>query len=139
MDRKDGAQTGGRCCNLDYLLINLGRNEEAAKRLVRLFLENYPNLTRRLDESLMHRDLAALQRVVHDIRGSCVLFSARDCLDQTHRIENRLRDGSAPNESGGNGVDWDVELRELRESLARMADELRHYLDHGAGDAAGNA
>lgn len=136
MDRKDGAQGRGACCNLDYLLINLGRNEEAARRLVGLFLENYPNLVWRLDESLMHRDLGALQRVVHDIRGSCVLFSAREALEQTHRIENLLRDCPANNELGSNGVDWDVELRELRESLARMADELKHYLAGNVGDSA---
>ena len=105
MDRKDKVQVGGTSCNLDYLLINLGRNEEAAKRLVHLFLDNYPNLIGRLDESLANQDLPTLQRVVHDIRGSCVLFSARDCLDQTHRIENMLRDALAHNEGHGNGID----------------------------------
>lgn len=132
MDRKDNIQAGGTSCNLDYLLINLGRNEEAAKRLVRLFLDNYPNLIGRLEESLANQDLPTLQRVVHDIRGSCVLFSARDCLDQTHRIENKLRDALAHNEGRGNGIDWENELVGLRESLARMVNELKHYL----GDAA---
>lgn len=129
MDRKDKVQAGGASCNLDYLLINLGRNEEAAKRLVHLFLDNYPNLIGRLEESLAKQDLPTLQRVVHDIRGSCVLFSARDCLDQTHRIENMLRDAQAHNEGHGNGIDWENELLGLRESLALMVNELKHYLD----------
>lgn len=128
MDRKDKVQVGGTSCNLDYLLINLGRNEEAAKRLVHLFLDNYPNLIGRLEESLANQDLPTLQRVVHDIRGSCVLFSARDCLDQTHRIENMLRDALAHSEGLGNGIDWESELFGLRESLKRMVDELKHYL-----------
>lgn len=129
MDRNDKVQAGGASCNLDYLLINLGRNEEAAKRLVHLFLDNYPNLIARLEESLANQDLPTLQRVVHDIRGSCVLFSARDCLDQTHRIENLLRDALAHNEGHGNGIDWENELLGLRESLALMVSELKHYLD----------
>lgn len=129
MDRKDKVQAGGASCNLDYLLINLGRNEEAAKRLVHLFLDNYPNLIGRLEESLAKQDLPTLQRVVHDIRGSCVLFSARDCLDQTHRIENMLRDALDHNEGHGNGIDWENELLGLRESLTRMVNELKHYLD----------
>lgn len=129
MDRKDKVQAGGMSCNLDYLLINLGRNEEAAKRLVHLFLDNYPNLIGRLEESLANQDLTTLQRVVHDIRGSCVLFSARDCLDQTHRIENLLRDALAHNEGRGNGIDWENELLGLREALTRVANELKHYLD----------
>ena len=128
MDRKDKVQAGGSSCNLDYLLINLGRNEEAAKRLVHLFLDNYPNLIGRLDESLVKQDLPTLQRVVHDIRGSCVLFSARECLDETHRIENMLRDSLAHNEGGDNGIDWNIELLALRESLARMVNELKRYL-----------
>ncbi|WP_265941819.1 Hpt domain-containing protein [Dechloromonas sp. A34] len=135
MDRKDKVQAGGTSCNLDYLLINLGRNEEAAKRLVHLFLDNYPNLIGRLDESLANRDIPTLQRVVHDIRGSCVLFSARDCLDQTHRIENMLRDALVLKEEGGKGIDWENELVALRESLARMVNELKHYLGDGTASA----
>lgn len=132
MDRKDKVQAGGTSCNIDYLLINLGRNQEAAKRLVHLFLDNYPNLIGRLDESLAHQDLATLQRVVHDIRGSCVLFSARDCLDETHRIENMLRDSLTHDSGCGNGIDWENELLGLRESLTRMVNELKHYLEDGA-------
>jgi len=132
MDRKDKVQAGGTSCNLDYLLINLGRNEEAAKRLVHLFLDNYPNLIGRLEESLANQDLPTMHRVVHDIRGSCVLFSARDCLDQTHRIENMLRDALTHNAGSGSGIDWEIELLGLRESLTRMVSELKHYLGDGA-------
>ena len=129
MDHKNHGQTEGSCCSLDYLLINLGRNEAAAKRLVRLFLEHYPNLVQRLDDSVKTHDLHALQQAVHDIRGNCVLFSAHDCLERARRIETGLHNHRAGNK--GDGIDWLAEALVLRQALENMVAELKRFLDEG--------
>jgi HPt (histidine-containing phosphotransfer) domain-containing protein len=129
MNNKNHVKTEGGCCSLDYLLNNLGRNEAAAKRLVSLFVEHFPNLVQRLDESVKTPDLHALQQAVHDIRGNCVLFSAHECLEQARRIETGLHDHFADNTAGQAGIDWFAEALALRRSLEKMVDELKGFID----------
>ena len=52
MSNEDCLQQGECFCNLDYLMVNLGRNEATTMRLVGIFLENYPLLTQRMHASL---------------------------------------------------------------------------------------
>ena len=42
-------------CNLDYLVVHLGRNETTAMHLVDLFLEHYPVLAQRMLAALEAR------------------------------------------------------------------------------------
>lgn len=128
MDQAKVTRGDGGSCSLDYLLINLGRNEVAAKRLVRLFLEHLPIFVRRLDESVRASDLHSLQQAVHDIRGNCVLFSAHECLYRARRIETGLHNHIADNMSDATRMDWPAEVRALRQSLEEMAVDLKSYL-----------
>lgn len=135
MNNKNNVQTEGSCCSLDYLLNNLGRNEAAAKRLASLFVEHFPNLVQRLDESVKAPDLHALQQAVHDIRGNCVLFSAHECLEHARRIETGLHDYFADNIGGETAIDWFAEALALRLSLERMVGELKGFLDEDQASA----
>lgn len=137
MGQKKNEQSVGVYCSLDYLLLNLGGNEAAARRLIRLFLEHYPNLVRKLDDALRHSDPKALKQAVHDIRGNCVLFSAQECLDRAKEIEGLIQEHSALGTTGQ--VDWDIALADLRESLARMVSELSFYLGDSSGSVTGTA
>jgi len=128
MTEKDQDKASGSSCSLDFLRNNLGRNETAARRLVELFLDTYPGLLERLDVSARNRDLLALQNVVHDIRGNCVLFSAQACLDQTRFMENALRDQAAAGSDGANGIDWVAESEKLGLLLSAVEAELRASL-----------
>lgn len=124
----DGSPSGAPCCNLDYLLLSLGRNKETALRLVGLFLDSYPHLVRRLDEAVADGNLERLQQVVHDIRGNCVLFSAQECLELTVRMERALRQAIGGHPSRGATADWTGDSALLRRALDRVAVELRNYL-----------
>lgn len=132
MNQIDGPQSGAPSCNLDFLETSLGRNRTTALRLVGLFLDSYPHLLRRLDESLAADDLERLRQVVHDIRGNCVLFSAQECLSQTVRMESALRAAISAAGTGGDGTDWFAEVALLRRALERMVAELRAYLAAGS-------
>lgn len=124
---EDGS--GGKSCNLNYLLSNLGGNLAAAKRLVAIYLENHPVLLRSLDAALQRNDAAAIRQAVHDIRGSCVIFSANTCLELAKKIEDGLRQSperptSLDQMAGG----WFDECAALIVAMDEMAEELRALL-----------
>ncbi|MFV5214138.1 Hpt domain-containing protein [Azonexus caeni] len=122
----------GQACNLDYLLVNLGRNRAAAERLIRIFLENYPQLVARLERAAADHDILAMQDAAHDIRSSCVLFSAHQTVALARELEYMLychrRDGVQ--------VDWLARSTRLRDSLSGVRAELLSYLGEGGAAAA---
>jgi HPt (histidine-containing phosphotransfer) domain-containing protein len=128
MDQTEHLPPDRQCCNLDFLEVSLGRNRKTAIRLVGMFVEGYPGLMQRLEASLAEHDLVSLGRVLHDIRGNCVLFSAQECLAQTIRLEGFLRTVPADSAGQSNGVDWQAEGGVLQAALARLHGELCAYL-----------
>ncbi|WP_234087812.1 Hpt domain-containing protein [Azonexus sp. R2A61] len=108
-------------CNLEYLLVNLGRNRAAARRLVGLFLENHPKLINRLDDAVSRQDALALKDAVHDIRSSCVLFSAQDAVALARNIEQELQHRCAD-------ASWSEDVVRLKREMALVAEELAGYL-----------
>lgn len=119
---KDDAK---KVCDLDFLLVTLKRNKSTALRLVELFLENYPRYMDRLDISVQNGDLIALRDIVHDIRSSCMLFSAeiivaiaRDLEDAIH--EHQLR---------GIEADWVEKSTALKNAMAVLAARLCIFVD----------
>ena len=131
MKQNDKARAGGLSCSLDYLLVNLGRNELAAKRLVQLFLDNVPSLVERLEVSARNGDLHALQSVVHDVRGHCVLFSAHQCLEKSRFLENALRDALEGNQTWSQEIDWSVEAADLSQLVQQVVVDLGICLANG--------
>jgi len=119
------ANNGGPVCNLDYLLVNLGRNRAAANRLVQLFLDNHPQLIARLERAAADSDISAMQDAVHDIRGSCVLFSAHQAVALARELEYVLH----CHRRDGLGINWLARSAALREALSEVHGELRRYQD----------
>lgn len=121
-------QFGGGYCNLDYLLQNLGRKEEAAIRLVRLFLENYPGLLERMMFALQAHDHVALKNALHDIRSSCVLFSGHRCVELARRFEESLREHPTNGDAALLSKKWEAMAAGLCSCLEAMATEMKGYL-----------
>lgn len=115
----------GGYCNLDYLLQNLGRNEETAMRLVSLFLENYPGLLERMVHALGADDHAALRNALHDIRSSCVLFSDHHCVDIAKRFEDSVRMHPTRGDALHCNDDWTLMAEALCNCLNCMAAEMK--------------
>lgn len=111
--------------NLDYLLTNLGGNAGAAKRLVGMYLNNQPALLNSFDQGISKADLRTIKQAVHDIRGSCVLFSANACLVLARRIEDGLCQVPA---GGFLNDDLLADCLSLRQAVVAMGEELRTVL-----------
>ncbi len=127
MSHRDDNNQGASLCNLEYLLVNLGRNQETAEHLIRIFLENYPLLSQRLLDAAESGDIPELKNTLHDIRSSCVLFSAHQCVSMARDFEEALRQGS----------EQFIQLRaDGAERMAR-AKILCGYLQGMAGELAG--
>jgi HPt (histidine-containing phosphotransfer) domain-containing protein len=120
MDLVTVAEHGDSLCDLDCLLDSLAGNQAVATRLAELFLKMYPNTLGELDRASRQGDLAALRRVVHEIRNSCALFSAEHCVALARKLEDELLDGLAPDLQG------DCAL--LKADLEHVAQELREFL-----------
>lgn len=118
-------KTGDPVCNLDYLTVNLGRNKEAARRLVSLFLENYSPMLTRLETAARAGDIPAMQDAVHDIRGSCVLFSAHQALASARELEYVLH----CHRGDGLEIDWLERSQGLRSALAEVRQQLAQYIE----------
>ncbi|MBT9523457.1 MAG: Hpt domain-containing protein [Dechloromonas sp.] len=128
MSESGSNRKGGDFCNLEYLLVNLGRNRAAAERLIHIFLENAPTLCRRLEKAAVLGDLPALRDVLHDIRSSCVLFSGNRCLDQARDIEQLVREHLLEAPIGRSVPDWSSMSVPLVMCIQCMEAELADFL-----------
>lgn len=119
----------GGYCNLDYLLQNLGRNEETAKRLAVLFLENYPGLLERMQSALKAGDRKLLRNALHDIRSSCVLFSGHHCVELARCFEASVRERASQADAMLASEDWVLMADTLCHCLSCMGAEMKAYFD----------
>lgn len=81
---------------IDHLLRALSGNRAAAKKLVRIFLDMYPNKVAQFDAAVETSDWTAMRRVVHDLRGNCAIVSASSCLVSAAALEDALPEHVSP-------------------------------------------
>jgi len=125
MSNLGSADSGSQVCNLDYLLGNLGRNRAVANRLVQLFLDGYAGLMERFLRAASEGDMQAMRNVVHEIRGSCVLFSAHEAVALARELEYLLH----AHRDNGTDIDWLARSQPMRDSLNAVYAELKRYKD----------
>ena len=114
-------------CDVEYLVQLLGGERPAAWKLAQLFLDVYPGKVDLVNAALKAGDWVALRRSVHDLRGSCALFSATTCVSLASKIESALPDHVAP--------DLSEDCERFKDTLADVARELREFLDSEPGSA----
>lgn len=110
-------------CDVDYLVQLLAGDRIAAQNLARIFLDVYPGKIALVDAALNGNDWGALRRVVHELRGSCALFSATACINFASKLEEVLPDH----------VDASVpeNCARFKDTLAEVAAELNRFLARG--------
>lgn len=115
------AATNPRHCDIDHLLRTLSGNRMAARKLAQMFLDMYPGQIALIDAALQDRDWLALRRVVHDLRGSCAIFSATACLLLACKLEDALPDRVNP--------ELPEDCARFKAALADVAAELHLFVD----------
>ena len=110
-------------CDVDYLVQLLAGDRIAAQNLARIFLDVYPGKIALVDAALNGNDWGALRRVVHELRGSCALFSATACINFASKLEEVLPDH----------VDASVpeNCARFKDALAEVVAELNCFLARG--------
>lgn len=116
-------------CDLSYLLGNLGGNRESARRLIGIYLDNYPQLQSSLEANMAARDLEALNDLIHDIRGGCVLFGAARCIRLVRQMEDQICMHRFRAVSPAHWAEWAGHAQALGAALEELANELRQYLE----------
>jgi CheY-like chemotaxis protein/HPt (histidine-containing phosphotransfer) domain-containing protein len=106
------------------LMARMGGDEGLLRRLIDMFLVNYPKQLSELHEAVRQRDVETLRRRSHTLRGALSLFAASEAADAAHRLEKSA-------EFGGRAIDeafraLQAELARLEPTLNTLALEARH-------------
>lgn len=133
MSEKSNDQVRVSYCDLEFLLVNLGRNQVTAERLIRMFLENAPLLCSQLEKAARQGDLANIRDSLHDIRSSCVLFSGHLCVSQAREIEHFVREQLSGAVSSDQSMEWYSRCAPVIECVRCMVSELEAYLAERQG------
>ena len=106
------------------LMARMGGDEGLLRRLIDMFLVNYPKQLSELHDAVRQRDVETLRRRSHTLRGALSLFAASEAADAAHRLEKSA-------EFGGRAIDeafraLQAELARLEPTLNTLAHEARH-------------
>ncbi len=95
-------------------LARVGDDEDLLSELVKIFLDDYPNSVREIEQALEQGNPQLLERAAHSLKGAVANFGAEDVVREAFELE---RMGRAGNLSHANG------------NLQRLCHVL-HQLDH---------
>jgi CheY-like chemotaxis protein len=106
------------------LMARMGGDEGLLRRLIDMFLVNYPKQLAELQDAVRQRDVESVRRRAHTLRGALSLFAASEAADAAHRLEKSA-------EFGGRAIDeafraLQAELARLEPTLNTLASEARH-------------
>lgn len=107
--------------DMDNLLRSLSGNRAMANKLANMYLGMYPRMRANLHAALDASDAHALAKAAHEVRGSCVMFSARRCIELARDIEEQAK--ILPIE------DLHADCALLDDALDALAGELRRFVD----------
>jgi two-component system sensor histidine kinase/response regulator len=104
----------------DELMARMGGDEALLRRLVHMFLTNYPAQLSDLREAVDVRDVDRLRRRAHTLRGAMSLFAASEAADAARELERAA-------DQGGPAID--EAFRALQAELARLEPTLLTLVD----------
>jgi len=98
-------------------LARVGDDETLLAELVKIFLADYPNNIRDIEEAVAEGNPQLLERAAHSLKGAVANFGADDVVKEAFELE---RMGRAGNLSHANG-----NLQRLCRVLQKLEHELR--------------
>jgi two-component system, sensor histidine kinase and response regulator len=101
-------------------LDRVGGDEDLLAEVAQLFLEDYPNSLREIEEAVSRGDAKLLERAAHTLKGAASNFGANPVVDSAFALEMAGRRGAmgaiAPDYS-----DLLSALREMDQDLRKLA------------------
>ena len=109
------------------LLEGFDGNRNLLKKIVRLFLADYPRSVDEIKQSISRGDANALARAAHALKGSVGNFAAKEAFAIAQRLENMGRNGKLDT-AGEEYIVLESELtlvsKELRRLIAKSSQSL---------------
>jgi two-component system sensor histidine kinase/response regulator len=106
------------------LMARMGGDEGLLRRLIDMFLVNYPKQLSELHDAVRQRDVETLRRRAHTLRGALSLFAASEAADAAHRLEKSAEFGDRAIDEAFRALQ--AELARLEPTLNTLAHEARH-------------
>jgi PAS domain S-box-containing protein len=101
------------------LLAGVDGNRRLLRELVRLFLADYPQRVREINEAVRRGDAEALRIAAHALKGSIGNLRAKNAFEAAQRLEIMGRDRDLDNASEGH-MTLELELARLIEELGTL-------------------
>lgn len=101
-------------------LDRVGGDEELLAEVAQLFLDDYPNSLREIDEALQRGDAKLLERAAHSLKGAASNFGAEPVVEPALALELAGRSGNLAS-TGRNYELLTSALRGLHQDLARIS------------------
>lgn len=121
------------------LLLHTGGDEELARELVEVFLEEYEGWLDQMQQGIDTRDGLLLRRGAHTLKGAVDNCGAASVFDLTLILERMGREASSRT---GGAIPSDFAaaretLQRLEEELSKLVPQLRAFLTAGPGQSTG--
>ena len=106
--------------NASEALARAGGNKNLLARLCRVFLESYPQMIDSIRAAMVSKDVVAIQRAAHTLKGSASTICAYSAAHAAERLETAAKqNGGAPLEAQFEALSQ--ELRRLEPRLLKLA------------------
>lgn len=101
-------------------LARVGDDEDLLSELVRIFLDDYPNSLREMQEALAQGNSKLLERAAHSLKGAVANFGAEDVVKEAFELERLGRSGNLSH-ANSNLQRLCVVLQQLEHELRPLA------------------
>jgi CheY-like chemotaxis protein/HPt (histidine-containing phosphotransfer) domain-containing protein len=119
--KKENAQSGGRCTNLEFLKQLTKNNSDMISEMIRTFMEETPPLIKKMKEGMEKKDWESLRKAAHAIIPS---FSTIGVSDEYALKAKRIQDLAREQKPEG----LEALINEIDQICSKAYEELQHEL-----------
>jgi len=101
-------------------LEQVGGDQELLIEVAQLFLEDYPNSLREIEEALRTGDAKLMERAAHTLKGAAANFGAEPVVEPALRLEMAGRRGNL-SAASGDFAQLTTALRGMHQDLERIS------------------
>jgi len=112
----NGSKFSEQVFDMTKALENVGGDMDLLKEIIEIFLEDYPNQMKQIQEGISSGDAVVLEHAAHSLKGSVANFAAKRAYDAAYRLEVLGREGDLGEANEALG-DLEKEIEGLKDAL----------------------